>query len=304
MLSDSDIAGDDVRDNVAMAARPPPVARSKGREHVFLVLANHEGLWSAEYKSHTRAADYPVQGSVLLGIVVSAAWRLSACSTPASCAAHAELRDHAVRATDAATVRGFVEYPVFAAARLLRAVAIERQLHPDLQLQLAMDDSALETVVDGEMVHEPGRNVLSVRGFLEQHAGTPVNVASAAVAPGLAWQVLEGLCSVLHVVALSERLNRRRLLLPDQPSAIRIKRWLASIPADDAAHRFRRCPNQDALPRKVHWSMKQAHVILDWLEASSFIRDQKNRGKLQKRSRGFFATTPISAGKCCARCRR
>lgn len=116
-------------------------------------------------------------------------------------------------------------------------------------------------------------------------AGDGVSVVQAVLAPTAARRVARGVWDCLNVVAITARINRRLLLIPERPTALRLKNFADCAPATPtssniaeaaaAADDLEGCP---AWPKHMH----HPSLVLEWLTSSSFVRDQRKTEEAAK----------------------
>lgn len=272
-MDDSEIVGD------ASDAEPPPqqesnrkrrranaVMSSAGKDRVVIVVSSVQGLWHGEFRQGEESSGAD-QGDVVVGIVLVAAWTLcSARETPRN-ADHATMRDKAARCCKSVRVSGFVEYPITCAVRLEKPQQVRGNTMP--KETVALVSGMLGLPSSGHP--GPGTIGAQVDAWLAQGAFQPCIVR---LTPPLAALVVRGQWSCLHAVAISERVNRGRLLVSTEPSAKRIRDWQGShgemaepAPAPEAP------VSTSAVVRRPRWSdMLSADLVLDWLAASFFVK--------------------------------
>ena len=99
----------------------------------------------------------------------------------------------------------------------------------------------------------------------------------------MALTAVRGEIAVMHVVPVGQRINRSQLVDKKEPSAARLQRWVAALPAPDPGGD----PGPDA-PVVVggHPAIQRADVIIEWLDASSLLcnvsKSWKAAGKFAK----------------------
>lgn len=204
-----------------------------------------------------------VHGLMLAELVVSTL------DSPTDSDQHAGLRAAAMRhVREIRTVKGYVEYKVYQYAALdQEPFALEGAVGlPEDVLQLVGQSQAkrgnhsdasatprLESV--GSILNEWGRKAEVVRPL-----------ALAVVPPDIAAQVVRGDSKYAHCVAMTSKLNRKRLLVPSDPPKKRLK-----IMSENCK------PLQGLQVFKWNGSRgtRDALFMLDWLDASQDLKDQR-----------------------------
>jgi hypothetical protein len=91
-----------------------------------------------------------------------------------------------------------------------------------------------------------------------------------SLGPAMAQKVLSGVSACLHSVAITRKVPRKTLLIPTQPSKKLLGKFVRA--ASDLVRNSRPEASRLRLPA---WSkqMTDPHLVLDWLEATSFLKD-------------------------------
>lgn len=288
MSSSDDIVGDE---GPPPPSRPPRKANLQGPMCIFLVVACASGFWDECQKE-----DLPPSwaGSTeelgrIVGIVCAPRWSLVFSNAQAGSDSQASLRSLSLRATRGTSHFGFVEYPVQAWARLQEparmmagsAKAILEGL-AGLAVASSEDSSGMGATV-GSVVQSWKLN--GVRNI-----GPIVRLA-----PHFAWQVLSGAWKCLHCVAVIGKTNRQRLLEPRQPSRKQLAQFLATaLDAGLGAAAERRGSSRDGPEKRsanLGWlgQMKEAALVIDWLDASRYIKNIRQCGEAAQSFGRIFA---------------
>ena len=266
--SDSD--GEEEKIPLVVAARPgrrAPRRESRGPLRIFVIVAT-SGFWHGSFE--LEAAWRLPEGSskAIVGLAPARAWHFRG---------HAESVDdqtshmHSLAAAVLKGVRaqGFIDYPIEEAAALdevLSApVGTVRQVIDVLRHQsvrrMAPFASFDESLLLGDLVDR----------WTEQGALPPV---FACLTQPLAWLVATAGTTIVHSVALTRKVNRRRLLVHGEPSSRRCRRALQQ-------GEIVQCAPQT---RKRLFSQLKADLVLDYLRAS---RDLKSLKKNPRATRNY-----------------
>lgn len=274
MSSSGSVVGDDVSSDSGGPAEsaPPPVAR-EGPDRLWVVVAVDGGCSSnVTLGSPPPWAVGCAEPGLVVGLAVGPAWHLAAKQDEPSSAAHRDIRAAALRATRAVTVHGYIDYPIKAFAVLARPVPPPKESPMSIVTQLA---PAAVSKVGGDAPPQVATALEFVRHWKAQGISTDYKVVR--IAPTAAALVMDGQLSCLHSVAISGRVNRHALLVEAQPSALRLRRFTASLGTTVAEAAPAPAPSPLRPPRAKNpgWfgGAASAEIIIEWLEASVHVKD-------------------------------
>lgn len=260
---------------------------------MFIIVACRDGFWGTQSKLF-EAAPLPEAwaqldiGSFVVGLVC-AAWALSAVGSHSDDDGRGHMRAASFQITGSQRLQGYVEYLVEAWATLSQPTDIRGIHAAELMEHLKRQDIA--TCSGGFC--DPD---LTVGGIMQRWgdlgAKAPFVVRVGAQVAG---RVLCGALSILHCVAITGRLARKRLLNPLEPSKKQLAGFLSthcgqegaatsSTPAPPAPRR----PNGGWLSE-----LYDPELVLDWLDASSFVKDIR---KTEAASAAFARVFSRSSG--------
>ena len=245
-----------------------------GRRIVWIVAVEPGGAWQAATGDNAEREESP-DGAMLLGFVLVRAWRLATMDTESDDVYHSRMRT-VVQGQAQATVSGYIEYPVIQCAELLEPPEVLLGQPPTASRYA---DMGVRIRADGRTLEETTVSVVFARW---RH----VNAAPQTVlelAPCYARHVVAGRCAVLHVVAVTSRVNRRRCLFEREPPQAVLAAFLRySRGRDDAVDRSRL--RRRKLP-SWFFIMTAPDLVVDWLDATSHLKQIKNREAAEAFSR-------------------
>lgn len=278
-LTHSSVAGDEPALPVRRA-RAPREPRRDGPLQLFLLVVSNHGLWAC-FEKNTWPLDWPrvaLAGHVLLvGVVLATAWQLVDTESQTSDSNHKHMRAKVTSRTKASQLLGFVEYPVLEVLRLAQPVLFANRDMVLNGFNRVFDQlgSCTKPGQSEPALQEHVGSVLDRWHVMRAQAAVLVNMGAA-----MADQVLRGASGCLHCVAISRRVARKRLLVASQPSRTVVRAFVAAAPALLAIS----VPQAGSL-RGQSWTqpMIDPHLVLDWLQATSFLKDIR-KGQLAAHS--------------------
>ena len=273
MASDEEIAGDVPDDAVvdpphAPAFRPrrPRAIREQGPWRVFLILACAPGLWHETFKGHVDQDCSPEAGSCLIVGLVVAKWSWWAAEKPLENDAHrSAFVQRLLARSKAREVRGFIDYPIEAAAKLEVPIACAFR-DPQAMLQLIHGLRVTRLINGARFVTG---TVQEYMALFREHRNGPAGVTPVWLSPCLACKVVSGMAASLHMLAVSRRLRRSGLLLRSEPSRKVLKQLCDRYPLVAIGR------HALAVGARCHKLMYEPEVVLEWLEATSHIKDSQ-----------------------------
>ena len=270
MSSDSEIAGGPPERAIAPARRP---CGTHGGLCVVAIVASSEpgAPWQQRGGMQQRLPAGWDVGKLVVALALTSQWTFAAASDdpPAACEGLKFMRGEALRASRAAvSVCGFIENPIIQVACLDEPVELEGRMATQVCRDLYVADASAT-------FREPGRPGADFQGGLraglEGWKCPPLTPVLFLLAPLAAFDISQGVWSVLNVVAVTARLKRQSLLHPSWPTA----REIASLRRHHGDFHVKRLAARAPLWRLPRWArlMTDPQVVLDWLEASSFLKD-------------------------------
>lgn len=282
-MSDDEIAG--IGDDAASASSAEVVgdgpARRRPREagrpiaRAFLIVASLSGYWQ---RWPLDGQALPSDGMVGADLHLLVGCVVASCIVQASTSAcldgkHERLRSFAERECRAASLRGYIEYVIQSAVRC-EPTPVDISARGNV-VAGRVGDLAVEHTIAGEG-HLDATAHGTLGAVLRHWAGQGVaSVALAPFSPHLSWQVVAGLCTVMHCVAVASRVNRKRLLIRAEPRSRLIDDSLMGAPwRPHAARRALQC-----IDHSSSWmGLIDPALVLDWLRASAFVKDVRKMG--------------------------
>lgn len=270
MSSSGSVVGDDVSsESGGRAAFAPPTVVREGRDRIWVLVAVDGGVSSGvQCGSPPPWAAGCAEPGLVVGLAVGPAWHLAAPEDEPGSAAHRDLRAAAARATKAVKVHGYIEYPIKAFAALADPAPPPQAPPVSIVTQMA---PAAVSKVGGDTPAQVATALEFLRHWKSQGISTDYQVVR--IAPEAAALVTDGQLKCLHSVAITARVNRQALLVEAQPSVLRLRRFTATL---GTAVAKALAPSPLRPPREEPGLVRTAHsaqVILEWLGASSHVKD-------------------------------
>lgn len=226
-------------------------------------------------------------GALVLGILLLSSWTLARADSKPTNKGHQYMRGMCRRMTRGAAL-GYVDYPVEGWARLKDPLVALSTSAPAVLRQIA------EQPVAEWSGGSPG---ICVRDLVKRWQTSSGAKAALLVRVGMhaAHQVLTGAWTCLHSVAITQRTDRKRLLDRTVPSRRTLARFTQdagkAVPHIDDGE-------QVAAPRiNAGWKygIYDPALVIEWLEASAFVRDINRIGEAAESFARIFAR---AAGTC------
>ena len=208
-----------------------------------------------------------------MGVALVAQWAFTAA---AACTGHCcpgceLLRSHAIKAARfSQSVMGYIESPIAEVGALQAVVQLDDR-SPRVLLRELGDASVMRRVPNAPVTPKSCPLRILIQEW-EAHPPSQKPVLYLPMAPAAAHCIVTGSWCMLNSVAFTSRLNRKLLLQP---------RW----PTPKTANMLRRSiehlspVRHESLMvwRRPKWfdSMTDPFVVLDWLEASGYLKDSK-----------------------------
>ena len=277
----SSIAGDD-----GAARRPVAPARqavSRGLPRAYIIGADPEerrgkGVNLANLApAVTHRPQYQALGGCcIVGLVLAYSWSFADETFGNDDGPTNFMRRRACMQVNAPIFFGFIENPVLATAALRMPVRLAGQrasaehVLPRI-MQAHADIFALGSVAS--------QGVFSVSAILSQWGEEHRRLLTPSVqwfCPQFACVLIGGLWPLLHVVAVTRRVNRKRLLIAAEPSSKRIKRFIQSSVPTVLPDSVPRQPGHCTPTHPFYAACHSAKRIVAWLEASQYLKNHKN----------------------------
>lgn len=266
--TDPEVMGEEIRRLVGL-----PALNKEGPLRVFVIVVAIGGLCSSLQPSSAKGGPADIGLSkgegVVLGAVLASSWCFSSCESSGLDATHTEMRSRTLVGMKARTHFGFVDYLLAAAAELgsPRAVAL-------LATMLCL--AALSALPLLCRKRGGGQQDDTIGQLLRRWRKECAKVAPVFVtmAPAVAHLLVRGLAACLHCVPVTRRTARKQLLVSSEPPAVQMKAFLAEgAGAAPEAH----SPTPQRVPK---WALAMAKpdLVLDWLDASQYIKDLRKIG--------------------------
>ena len=234
-----------------------PRQAPRGPLRIFLVVAAAEGLWS---DLSTEIGAQQGSGAFFVGAVLACSWAVVPPSAQNLDDVHVRIRARARTLSRTRVCRGFVEYPIYQALKLLRPICIDETRIPpslgDMADELAMVAGDEQHFAFGEVVAR----------WQERAPGRLLRIS---LAHAFAAMVISGGAPILHCVPIGARICRSNLLDPHSPSKSQLERCIQSFGAPcDAA--------QSPIPVAPHSLQDNMHdpkLVIELLEGSLLLKD-------------------------------
>jgi hypothetical protein len=219
---------------------------------LYFILASCAGWWPSLYP---KLDVLGIQGdqSVMMGCVV-AEWVFVSLTDADASVDHQFF--HAAAQRVKANVQGYIAYII------MRRILVIPEIVADISMAGLWDISQGMEMIDGESFRAGIERVSAELGL--NHMPTPIQLS-----PALAKRVIDGLTDIVHIVAITAKINHKRLLR-DRPSRNVVRRYMA-------LHRDRRQPHRrvafnlaaQRLPK--HPNAMPADEVIDWVGASKHL---------------------------------
>lgn len=268
-----------------MAPKRPRELVTAGPLQIVIVVACTMGGLSEDFHSGDLPSSWSALDGVagfVVGILLASSWSLVTAEPRPINEGHQRIRANCQRATRG-TIFGFIEYPIQEWGSLRTPAAA----------MFTRPSQALEHMATHELgACSGGQTGRCLRNLLEQWRTAHGALTASLVKVGkhAALQMVTGAWSCLHSVAVTSRTARDRLLDRGKPSRVYLRRFVdAQTVARDA-----RPLNTQTVPQhppNLGWQHGrcQPDLVLEWLEASRFVRDVRRAGEAAKAFAPLFA---------------
>lgn len=245
---------------------------------VYVVVSDKAGgFWRGCFTRPTGGGDAPQQSVVALALVHIVASPLgSSTSSPVQ----QRLRDLALERARRATVEGFLEYKIEALCRLETPVVLPGgETGAPRVLGLLGGQACVSFVMPVGDAASTESSVEACLGKWQAEAGNLLPPAIVFLTAALATLVAAGATMHLHCVALTGKIERKRLVVQDDAPRKRLKQWRDELQQTSGA------PAAPAAPVLVekHWGgsrgVRSPEVMLQWLDCSQDLKQQRHAGK-------------------------
>jgi hypothetical protein len=292
------IAGDPSTSSSVVCDEPARIAEQRIAPHVvregplrmFLVVSNIHGLWSP-FGSEAAAwpPHWPALGAaecLVIGVALACSWLLASPGDEAMDDCHRYQRQEAARHCRARRILGFVDYPVDEFAGLVEPVVLSSVVAA-MGFFGVMRGRAVRVMKPGQL----GPAVCNFDAVLVRwQAQVRARLLPVVVnlGPAMAHKLVEGSLACLHTVAISQKLARQNLLVAREPSKIRLAAFVRPALQNHDYQAHGPCAGLARLPR---WAevMLDPELVLDWLEATSFVKDIRQAGQAASSFARLFA---------------
>lgn len=261
-------------------ARPPcrPKARHDVSDQrflgpwcVFAIVACAGGAWASLGDEAALPDKWSAAGTaqgVLVGFVCAREWALTPAGSSASGKLHERMRSASVRVTKAAQQYGFVEHAVQAAVALHEFVVARSETAAGAAQHVG---HALATAPGmGSRAAPVSEHVAGWR------AAGAVMGRVLRLAPRAAFDILSGTLRCLHCVAITKRTHRQAFLCPTKPSRRVLGAFVQAASASSStAALYQLARTQRKSNRGWKRDAHEVSIVLDWLQATKYIRSVK-----------------------------
>lgn len=289
----SSIVGGDDGDDVpvpARIARQPRRGRTEGPLRAIIVVVCAGGLWDGAFSDPPPAGwPAPVGMQALVVGAVLAPWVLSG---PESATHSTEtLRQLAVRRCHARDVFGYIEYPITEILTFKTPFLVETVEAARAGLHNADAGTSVWATKPGQSEPPSETDLGTILGrWKSMGIAIGPSVLTLGLALAMAARILRGVMPCLHVVPVTRRVDRKRLISPKEPSRRCLSNFLreaqrreqpTSAPAAQVA----------TVSRLPGWSrfLSDPDLVLDWLHASSFVKQVQESARATHAFARIFA---------------
>ena len=288
-MSDSDVAGDSPEEEVAGDDVPPPIIPQRsatyrqGALRAFVICASLLGWWHKAY-APGMPADMATGTQHVLGIALA----YTMFSVPGDCIEPEVgfMRRLAAKQLAASHHCGFIEYPVVERVCFHEPIEVPEGCTLSFILRRIL---GISVTVGGD-ASATGHDTTprAVLNRWRAAGARPLTLAPLAVT--LAHKVMRGVCPIIHSVAVTNRLDRRRLLVQGEPSKKTLASWRRGLRIVQVlAQRIARPTRQQ------HHLSVDAGLVIDWVAATQHIKDiRKSWNAAQKWAQLFSSAGAVS----------
>lgn len=269
--SGSEVVGDEPQRPTA----PREVCR-QGPTRIFVLVASVAGLWQSLVPAASTSGDLPAppEGQAfVLGAVLAHAWSFASIDDPAMDPTHQAMRRESLRGNRASKHFGFIDYPVISTAEFREPPSIPWPASLACLVGLAAMQAWSREPRGGERCSAAFGDVLDRWG--RQCGSVPTFVT---LGPGIARYILRGVCSCLHIVPITLRVARKRLLISQEPGRRRLKAFMATARNTTSSNPAPKSPAK-AVPK---WAavMQDPSLVLAWLDITQYVKAIRKVGAL------------------------
>lgn len=275
--SSTGVGGDSDVDCAASSSRVAAVpAPRHGSLCMCLILASDSGRWTWDGRAEVPARWTEILAggdSLVVGVGLATSWSLSRASEPAAPPEGlAAMREQARRASRGSSeLFGFIESTIVEVATLVTPRALAGRSVSAMLRHL--NGELVSTVRPGHTASLVPETFQSIAARWRSSAREGLKIVSCSYVPALARRIVQGTWPCLNVVVVSGKVNRKLLFVPSRPSFERLQAFRQSVLRDRGSDGGSDGP-LGKLP-KWHEQMRDPADVLDWLEASSFLKDQR-----------------------------
>lgn len=287
MPDEDSIAGDsDVPSHSAVVKRRRAAVVQGPLKIIAVSACASEAFW-CEVKEGTVPptwAQSAQSGGLLVGFLCVVSWKLAKAGDETSDPGLALMRQRCLKHTRGACLYGFVEYPVVAWAKLKDPVATPP--HTVATTVRLMENRIVELRGSVGVAGPTLAEVICEWRSLGATMGCAIRLGQH-----VAHLLLTGAWSCMHCVAITGKVARKRLVDPQKPSRSHLKRFVDEC--QGVTTEAMSTTSRAVLPRAVNrgWSfgMYEPGLVLDWLEASRFVKDVRRMGDATEAFARIFA---------------
>lgn len=240
------------------------------RRGYALVSVTSGGFWHGALEPAAPSGEQQDERPFVLGLLLA---RLvaSPLGSPAASEFHQRLRDWSLAEARRAAAQGYLEYETVAAFWLDRPHGLESvDMRPSQVLQQLATIQGTEagTGVGDRPCQREATACLAE--WVRKHGPLPPS-AMAVFDREVAERIMQGAEKVFHCVAITMKINRKRLLSASDASRKTLQELRMQLPPTvDAA------PLREKRWRGGHGPMRDPDLALDWLDISQDIKQQRH----------------------------
>lgn len=247
------------------------VRQTRVRHRLYVVIsADRGGLWEGLYaeRSSREVGDAPSSRALGLALAKIASSSLASQTT---CELQRRMRSKALHDASRAVAQGFLEYEISIVFRFVEPVTLRDATVAPTAMMRALAEQP------GEFVKGAGLGSMSsaitardAQAACVDSFGPLLPMSSVALAEPVATCIVSGQGGCLHCVALTGKVNRKRLLNSTDLPKKQLKRMRVGLPQQ----------HQGAVVMaEKRWrgsqGVRDAELMLDWLEASMDLKQQR-----------------------------
>lgn len=245
---------------------------------IYIVVSDKAGgMWRGFFLDRASVADTHRRSVVALALTQIVA---SSCESPITSPLQQRLRGLALDRAKRASVEGFLEYKIEALCRLDTPFALEgAELQAPQLLDLLGQQPGASFVMQAGGAASQEESVGACLLRWQAEAGKLLQPAIVALTAPLAKQVVAGTSMHLHCVALTGKIERKRLLAQDDAPKKRLRQLRAELEKEEAPAA---ASARTALVEK-RWAgsrgVRSPELMLQWLECSENLKQQRRAGR-------------------------